>query len=40
MAQSEEISKKTEKFPFLEGILPINKPQVPLDIIAGITLAD
>jgi SulP family sulfate permease len=39
MAQSEEISKKTEKFPVLEGILPINKPQVPLDIIAGITLA-
>ena len=39
MAQSEEISKKTGKFPVLEGILPINKPQVPLDIIAGITLA-
>jgi sulfate permease, SulP family len=39
MSQTEEISKKTGKFPILEGILPINKAQIPLDIIAGITLA-
>ena len=39
MSRTEEISKKTEKFPILEGILPINKAQIPLDIIAGITLA-
>ena len=39
MSRTEEISKKTGKFPVLEGILPINKAQVPLDIIAGITLA-
>jgi high affinity sulfate transporter 1 len=39
MPLSEEISKKTKKFPVLEGILPINKSQVPLDVIAGITLA-
>ncbi len=30
---------KTGKFPVLEGILPIRKDQIPLDIIAGITLA-
>lgn len=30
---------KTGKFPVLLGILPIEKSQVPLDIIAGITLA-
>ncbi|MDO9034629.1 MAG: SulP family inorganic anion transporter [Methanoregula sp.] len=35
----EETTKKTGKFPFLQGILPIEKSQVPLDIIAGITLA-
>jgi SulP family sulfate permease len=39
MSRTEEISKKIGKFPVLEGILPINKAQVPLDIIAGITLA-
>ena len=39
MSRTEEISKKTGKFPVLEGILPINKAQIPLDIIAGITLA-
>jgi sulfate permease, SulP family len=39
MSQAEEISKKIGNFPVLEGILPINKAQVPLDIIAGITLA-
>jgi SulP family sulfate permease len=36
---SEKISKKTSKFSVLEGILPINKAQIPLDVIAGITLA-
>jgi sulfate permease, SulP family len=39
VSQPEEISKKIGKFPVLEGILPINKAQIPLDIIAGITLA-
>ena len=39
MSQPDEIPKKTGKFPILEGILPIQKAQVPLDIIAGITLA-
>ena len=39
MSQPDKIPKKTGKFPVLEGILPINKAQVPLDIIAGITLA-
>jgi sulfate permease, SulP family len=39
MSLSEDFSKKTEKFPVLQGILPIHKSQVPLDIIAGITLA-
>ncbi len=39
MPAEEEPTKKTGKFPFLQGILPIKKSQVPLDIIAGITLA-
>jgi SulP family sulfate permease len=39
MSPSEDISKKIGKFPVLEGILPIDKAQIPLDIIAGITLA-
>jgi sulfate permease, SulP family len=39
MPLSEEISKKTGNFPVLQGILPIEKTRVPLDIIAGITLA-
>jgi SulP family sulfate permease len=39
MSGTEEISKKTGKFPVLQGILPIHKAQVPLDIIGGITLA-
>jgi len=39
MSLSEVISKKTGKFPVLQGILPINKSQILLDIIAGITLA-
>ncbi len=39
MPAEEEPTKKTGPFPFLSGILPIRKSQVPLDIIAGITLA-
>ena len=39
MPAEEETTKKTGQFPFLQGILPIRKSQVPLDIIAGITLA-
>jgi len=39
MPLSEEITKKHAKFPVLQGILPINRSQVPLDIIAGISLA-
>jgi len=39
MPPSEEIKEKTGKFPVLQGILPIKRSQVPLDIIAGITLA-
>ena len=39
MPAEEDPTKKTGKFPFLQGILPIKKSQVPLDIIAGITLA-
>ena len=39
MTQPDEIPKKTGKFPVLQGILPIHKAQVPLDIIGGITLA-
>ena len=39
MSRTEEILNKTGKFPVLEGILPVHKAQVPLDIIAGITLA-
>ena len=39
MPAEEVPAKKTGKFPFLQGIVPIKKSQVPLDIIAGITLA-
>lgn len=39
MPQSEEIIKKIKKIPVLQGILPIRRSQVPLDIIAGISLA-
>jgi SulP family sulfate permease len=39
MLPSEEITKKHGKFPVLQGILPIKRSQVPLDIIAGISLA-
>ena len=39
MPAEEVPAKKIGKFPFLQGILPIKKSQVPLDIIAGITLA-
>lgn len=35
----EETTKKSGQIPFLPGILPIRKSQVPFDIIAGITLA-
>ena len=39
MPLSETIKKNILKFPILQGILPIEKAQIPLDIIAGITLA-
>jgi high affinity sulfate transporter 1 len=39
MPPSEKIAKRTGKFPVLQGILPIKRSQVPLDIIAGISLA-
>jgi sulfate permease, SulP family len=39
VSPSEETAKRFGKFPVLEGILPLNKTQIPLDIIAGITLA-
>lgn len=39
MPAEEKITKKAGQFPFLLGILPIKRTQVPLDIIAGITLA-
>ncbi|MFA5331866.1 MAG: SulP family inorganic anion transporter [Methanoregula sp.] len=39
MQRFEDLGKKIRKFPVFEGILPIKKSQVPLDIIAGITLA-
>ena len=34
-----KITGKTRQFPALRGILPLKRTQVPLDIIAGITLA-
>ena len=39
MPPSEEIIKKTGKFPVFQGIFPIQRSQVPLDIIAGISIA-
>ncbi len=39
MSLTEEIAKRAGKFPVLQGILPIKRSQVPLDIIAGISLA-
>jgi SulP family sulfate permease len=39
VSRTEDILVKTGKFPVLEGILPIHKEQIPLDIIAGITLS-
>jgi sulfate permease, SulP family len=39
MPLSEKIERRTGKFPVLQGILPIKRSQVPLDIIAGISLA-
>ena len=39
MSFAEGFIKKIEKYPVLEGILPVSKTQIPLDIIAGITLA-
>jgi len=39
MSLSEGVLKKIERYPVLEGILPVSKAQIPLDIIAGITLA-
>jgi SulP family sulfate permease len=39
MPLSGDFMKKMGKFPVLQGILPIQRSQVPLDIIAGISLA-
>jgi MFS superfamily sulfate permease-like transporter len=39
MPQRDDIIKKIRKFPVLQGILPFRRLQVPLDIIAGISLA-
>jgi len=39
MPLSVDFMKKIGKFPVLQGILPIQRSQVPLDIIAGISLA-
>jgi MFS superfamily sulfate permease-like transporter len=39
LSLSEKIIKKTANFPIFQGNLPINKSQVPLDLIAGISLA-
>jgi SulP family sulfate permease len=33
------VNKSNRAFPFLEDVLPIDRKQVPLDILAGITLA-
>ena len=39
MPPSDGTIKKIRKFPVFQGILPINRSQIPLDIIAGISLA-
>ena len=39
MPTSEGTIKKIRKFPVFQGILPINRSQIPLDVIAGISLA-
>ncbi|MDP3564731.1 MAG: SulP family inorganic anion transporter [Methanoregula sp.] len=39
MPAEEKTTKKAGQLPFLQGILPIKRTQVPLDILAGITLA-
>lgn len=39
MAQPEEIIKKNGKFPLFQGILPVKQSQIPLDIVAGMSLA-
>ncbi|MCU0630652.1 MAG: SulP family inorganic anion transporter [Methanoregulaceae archaeon] len=39
MSLFKKIAGTFEKFPVLEGILPVKASQIPLDIIAGITLA-
>jgi sulfate permease, SulP family len=39
MPPEDTIPQKFEKYSVLQGILPLEKSQVPLDIIAGITLA-
>ena len=33
------VQKKARQLPFLQGILPIVPSQIPVDIVAGITLA-
>ncbi len=36
---TDTVQKSGRRLPILQGILPINRAQIPLDIIAGITLA-
>jgi high affinity sulfate transporter 1 len=39
LSSSKKSINKNFRFPLLQGILPVNKSQVPLDLIAGISLA-
>ena len=36
---TETVQKSGFRFPIFQGILPINRAQIPLDILAGVTLA-
>jgi SulP family sulfate permease len=36
---SEAVQKSSSRLPILQGVLPIDRAQVPIDIVAGITLA-
>ena len=39
MTATTEQKKPTRNFPFMEGILPIDRSRISIDIVAGITLA-
>ena len=39
MVTMSTVQKKERRLPFLQGILPIVPSQIPIDIVAGITLA-